>query len=209
MAPDAASSDQAPAGQPSTDEVQGTGGSSRGLPSQPHSSRLTPFAGHPAVVGIVPDQPELVALTALSWAQGNGNADLYFAYADPMRYVVEELPDGSVRHGDVDPDVGEDTWEKPAAAMRAFLAERLDQTGVPWHFRYLAGRPDRALTQLARAVDACVIIVGTKVAHEGVRTTLRELLESSVSVQLAHHQHRPVLTVPLSVVDWRAQLPWG
>ncbi len=209
MVPDAGSPDRSPASRPTADRGHGIGGSPRHLPPQPHISRLTPFTGHPAVVGIVPDQPELVALTALSWAQGNGNAPLYFAYADPMRYVVEELPDGSVRHGDVDPDVGDDSWERHAAAMRAFLAERLDGSGVPWHFHYLAGRPDRALTHLARAVDACVIIVGTKVAHDGVRTTLRELLESSVSVRLSHHQHRPVLTVPLSVVDWKAQLPWG
>jgi nucleotide-binding universal stress UspA family protein len=176
---------------------------------QPHVSRLTPFAGHPAVVGIVPDQPELVLRTALSWAQGMGGAALHVAYADPMRYVVEELPDGSVRHADVDPDVGDDSWARHAAAMEQFVAAHLDGTGVPWRFVYLAGRPDRALTHLARAVDAAVIIVGAKVPRAGVRTTVREFLEGSVAVRLVHHQHRPVLTVPLSVVDWKAQLPWG
>lgn len=176
---------------------------------QPHPSRLTPFGGHPAVVGIVPDQPELVLLTAVSWAQGMGNVALHVAYADPMRYTVEELPDGSVRHADVDPDVGDELWIQHAAAMEAFVAEHLEGTGVPWRFVYLAGRPDRALTHLARAVDAAVIIVGAKVPRAGGRTTVREFLEGSVAVRLVHHQHRPVLTVPLSVVDWKAQLPWG
>lgn len=178
-----------------------------GVP-QPHPARLTPFAGHPGVVGVVPDQPELVTLTAVAWAQGMGSVPLHFAYADPMRYVVEEFPDGSVRHADVDPDLGEETWHQHATAIQEFLAERLAGTGVPWKFHYLAGRADRALTHLARAVDASVIIVGAKTAGS-VRTSMREFLESSVGVRLVHHQHRPVLTVPLRVVDWKAQLPWG
>ncbi len=174
---------------------------------QPHSSRLTPFAGHPGVVGIVPGQPELVVRTATSWAQSMGDVPLYFAYADPMRYVVEEFPDGTVRHADIDPDLGVETWQGHQEAMESFLAEQLAGTGVPWHFRYLAGRADRALTHLARAVDAAVIIVGTHAP--GVRGSIREFVDGSVAVHLAHHQHRPVLVVPLAVVDWKDQIAWG
>ena len=76
--------------------------------------------------------------------------------------------------------------------------------GVAAEFRYLAGRADRALTHLARAVDASAFVVG---AHTGGRRA-RDFLEESLSVRLAHHQHRPVLTVPLEVVDWRGRLPW-
>jgi nucleotide-binding universal stress UspA family protein len=179
----------------------------RGDVPQPHPSRLTPFLGHPGVVGIVPGQPELVVLTAIAWARAAGNAPLYFAYVDPARYVVEELPDGSVRHADVSPDVGDDSWQAHQAVIEAFLREQLDGTGVPWHFRYLAGRADRALTHLARAVDAGVIIVGTHAP--GVRASIREFVEGSVAVHLAHHQHRPVLVVPLAVVDWKDQIAWG
>ena len=174
---------------------------------QPHPSRLTPFAGHPGVVGIVPGQPELVVLTAIVWARAVGNAPLYFAYVDPMRYVVEEFPDGSVRHADVDPDVGGEAWQQHQVAINSFLHQQLDGTDVPWQFRYLAGRADRALTHLARAVDAAVIIVGTHAP--GMRASIHEFVEGSVAVHLAHHQHRPVLVVPLTVVDWKEQIAWG
>ncbi|GEL94623.1 universal stress protein [Cellulomonas composti] len=174
---------------------------------QPHPSRLTELAGAPAVVGVVPGQPELVALTAVSWARAAGSSGLVFAYADPARYVVEELPDGSVRHADVEPDAGDDSWQERAAQIEAFLHEVVDPSGVPWRFCYLAGRPDRALTHLARAVDAGVIVVGTR--RPGVRAGIREFVDGSLGVQLSHHQHRPVLVVPLSVVDWKERLAWG
>jgi hypothetical protein len=33
---------------------------------------------------------------------------------------------------------------------------------------------------------------------------MREVMEGSVAVRLTHHQHRPVLIVPLEVIDWKA-----
>lgn len=182
------------------------GGMARSEVPQPHPSRLTPFEGHPAVVGITPGQPELVALTAAVWARAAGSG-LYFAFVDPSRHVVEEYPDGSVRHVDIDPDGLDDAWQERGEHIEAHLHEVVDPTGIPWQFRYLAGRPDRALTHLARAVDAAVIVVGTR--QPGLRPGIRGFLEGNVAVHLAHHQHRPVLVVPLSVVDWKAQLAWG
>ena len=82
----------------------------------------------------------------------------------------------------------------------------VDPSGVPWQFRYLAGRPARALTHLARAVDAAVIVVGTRAP--GMREGLRQFIDGSLAVHLSHHQHRPVLVVPLSVVDWREKIGW-
>lgn len=176
-----------------------------GVP-QPDPSRLTEFAGHGAVVGIVPGQPELVALTAAAWARASGSA-LWFAYADPSRYVVEEHADGSVTHVELDPDGTDDSWRERQVRIEDHLHASVDPTGAPWEFRYLAGRPDRALTHLARAVDAAVIVVGTRAP--GLRQGMREFVEGSVAVQLSHHQHRPVLVVPLTVVDWKAQIAWG
>lgn len=170
---------------------------------QPHPSRLTSFAGHPGVVGVAPGQPELVALTAASWARATGGT-LYFAYCDPARHVVAEHPDGSVSHAELDPDTADDSWRERQREIEGFLHDVVDPTGVAWEFRYLAGRPDRGLTHLARAVDAAVIVVGTR-AH-GLAEGLHEFVTGSVAMQLAHHQHRPVLTVPLSVVDWKAPL---
>jgi nucleotide-binding universal stress UspA family protein len=166
---------------------------------------MTDFAGHPAVVGVVPGQPELVVLTAASLAKAIGSTTLFFAYVDPARYTHEEYDDGTVRHLPIDPD-GDDDWERTDAHLRDDLHRVMREVDVRWDFRYLAGRIDRALTHLARAVDAAVIVVGSRAPGPGAR--MREILEGSVAVHLAQHQHRPVLTVPLSVVDWKARTPW-
>ena len=42
----------------------------------------------------------------------------------------------------------------------------------------------------------------------GAGAQLREYFSESVAVRLTHHQHRPVVVVPLSVVDWKARAPW-
>ncbi len=173
---------------------------------QPSSSRMTQFAGHPIVVGFVPDQPEYLALTAADWASAMGGITVYFAYVDPARYPVEELPDGTVRHAEIDPDTVDDSWHERQHEMERFLHAVMDKTGATWEFRYLAGRPDRALTHLARAVDAAAIVVGTRAPGAGARA--REFIDGSVAVQLSHHQHRPVLIVPLTVVDWKERTLW-
>jgi len=172
---------------------------------QPSPSRMTDFAGHPLVVGIVPGQPELVALTAASMARATGGR-LCFGYVDTARYTEEEFPDGTVRHSAMEPDVVDDSWGDTQRAIEHFLSTVLSGQGVPWEFRYLAGSPERSLTHLARAVDAAAIVVGTRAPGSGHR--MREFFEGSVALQLGHHQHRPVLVVPLSVVDWKAKAPW-
>ncbi|MGV8977744.1 MAG: universal stress protein [Cellulomonas sp.] len=165
---------------------------------------MTPFSGHPLVVAVVPHQPELVALTAASWSRAAGGAVVYFAYVDPTRFTVEEFPDGTVRHAEIDPDGVDDSWRETQGHIEQSLTQMLGSSGVPWKFRYLAGQPDRALTHLARAVDAAAIVVGTRAPGPSAR--FREVIEGSVAVQLSHHQHRPVLVVPLSVVDWQTPL---
>lgn len=172
---------------------------------QPHISRLTPFAGHPVVVGVVPGQPELVTQTAASWAAALG-VELYIGYVDPTRVTVEEFPDGSVRHSTIDVDTIDDLWQRRSDQIQRFLAEVLADSGIHWHFRYMAGRPDRSLTHLARAVDASALVVGTH--SPGAAGRWHEFVEGSIAARLAHHQHRPVLVVPLQVVDWHAPTPW-
>ncbi len=165
---------------------------------QPALSRMTPFAGHPIVVGVTPGQSPLVAATAASWAIALG-VRLYPAYVDPTRITEREFPDGTVQHSGLDPDSdGEQGWQRRRADLDAELHALLDGSGVAWEFRYLAGRVDRALTHLARAVDAAAFVVG---AHDGHA-------RGSVAAHLVHHQHRPVLVVPVAVVDWQAPTPW-
>lgn len=166
------------------------------------------------VVGVVPGQPETVVRTAAEWARALGGLVLYCAYVDPRRIVVREHPDGTVDHVDVDPDVSDDVWQERQTRLVADLNAALRSTGraktdsdagaVPWRFRYLAGSRERALTHLARAVSARAIVVGTR--RPGTAAGIREFVDGSVAMQLTHHQHRPVIVVPTSVVDWKEPL---
>jgi nucleotide-binding universal stress UspA family protein len=173
---------------------------------QPSPQRMVPVPGHPLVVGVIPGQPELVALTAAAWAQALGNVTIYFGYSDAARIVDSEYADGTVQHSAIDPDQADDVWERREQEIQHFLGEVLVEHTGPWEFRYLAGRADRALTHLARAVDASAIIVGAK--HPSSTERVREFLAGSVAVRLTRHQHRPVLIVPLAVIDWKAPTKW-
>lgn len=173
---------------------------------QPGPSRITDFAGHPIVVGIAPNHPAHLLLTAVSLARAADCEVIYVAYVDPKRYTVEEFPDGTVRHADIRPDVVDDTWRDLERALKEEVTQTLENTGQAWEFRYLAGRPDRALTHLARAVDASAFVIGSR--HPGVGARAREFLDGSISANLVHHQHRPVLVVPTRVVDWKDEV-WG
>ena len=171
-------------------------------PPQPAVDRLTPFGNSAIVVGISPSLPDLVAVTACSLAAAIGSPCIYFAYSDASRYVVEEYDDGTVRHESLSSDSFDDGWKARDERFVRKLGAMMEGSSVPWEFRYLAGRPDRALTHLARAVDAAVIVVGTRAP--GTRAHIREMVEGSVAYHLAQLQHRPVLSVLLSVVDWKA-----
>ncbi len=174
-------------------------------PPQPARHRIVPFAGHPLVVGVVPHGSDLVVHTALEWANALG-VEIYFGYVDTSRFVISENPDGTVEHISVDPDTLDDAWRDRERELREWLTPLCADQPVEWRVRYLAGRPDRALTHLARAVDASAFVIG---AH-GVRSRWRpeEFLNQSIGIRLSHHQHRPVLIVPLAVVDWKDRTPW-
>lgn len=169
---------------------------------QPSLDRLVPPPGHPLVVGVLPGQSALVLGTAAAWARALGGVPLHLAYADPSRVVVREFPDGTVLHSDLDPDRADDSWRQRQDDLEAFAA-RVLSAEQEWRFSYLAGRADRALTHLARAVDAGAIVVGAQ--PPGAPGALGEALAGSVGARLARHQHRPVLVVPQTVVDWKAQ----
>lgn len=175
------------------------------VPPQPHPDRLTDFARHPIVVGVVPDQPPLVALTAASMALATGAPALHFAYVDPSRYTVQEHPDGSVQHAPVDPDTDDRDWTHVDEQLTAQLQASMTDQSVPWRLHYLAGRVDRSLTHLARAVDAAAFVIG---AHTSRHRHIPDFMHHDIGVQLSHRQHRPVLVVPLRVVDWKGRAPW-
>lgn len=161
--------------------------------------------GSVVVVGVVPGQPPVVAIAAAALARATGGR-LVFGFVDRSRIVVEEHADGSVSHVELSPDVVDDSWISRDTDIRAFLTETLEDQEVAWDFRYLAGDPERALTHLARAVGASMIVVGTR--RPGAAHHMAEFLSGSVGAQLAHHQNRPVVVIPVSPVDWKAQTPW-
>lgn len=175
------------------------------VPPQPHPSRITEFAGHPLVVSVVRDQPAVVALTAVTLARATGARALYFAYVDTARYCDEEYPDGSVRHLSIDPDLDDEVWPEIEAELKGLVAEWMKGQDVPWQFRYLAGRVDQALTHLARTVDAAGFVVG---AHVRRHRRIKDFVNGSTGMHLAHRQHLPVIVVPVEVVDWEARAPW-
>lgn len=167
---------------------------------QPHVERITPFKQHPVVVGVIPGQPDVLTATAVALAQGLG-VGLFFAFVDPQRVTEQEFADGTVRHSGLDPDLDDERWRDQQDELLAILRRQLEGTGVAWEFRFLAGRADRALTHLARAVDASAIVVGSTSTTANAR--MHRLLEGSLAEHLTHHQHRPVLVVPTAVVDWK------
>jgi nucleotide-binding universal stress UspA family protein len=172
-------------------------------PPQPSTERLPEFSGHPVLIGITEQPSPLVVEAGLRLAAALNSPSLHLAWADPGRDVVSEDPDGTVHHVGLDAD-SDDRWEEREESIRTQLSDLLAEAPIPWSFHYLAGRPDRALTHLARAVDAGIIVVGTR--GPGLAERLRETLSGPVATHLALHQHRPVLAVPLTVVDWKERI---
>ncbi|WNM27669.1 universal stress protein [Demequina capsici] len=170
-------------------------------PPQPSVSRLPAFREQPLVVGVLPDASPVLVHAAEGLALALGATRICFAYVDPTRVIVEERPDGRVVHAALDTDADDAEWSERRDALATRLDTLLPHSRVPWELHYLAGRPDRALTHLARAVDASMIVVGTYA--DGWVDQVRHTLEGTLSTHLSQHQHRPVVTVPLSVVDWK------
>lgn len=157
------------------------------------------------IVGVVPDQPPAVVAGAARFALAF-DAELVCAMVDPSRYAVSGRTDGPEIATSIDPDLADDTALEFDPALESVIAETLAGTGVRWSARALAGGPSAELTRLADELDAAMIVVGTRQA--GFRGTMHEFFSGSVAVQLAHHQHRPIVVVPLHPVGTDGPPPW-
>jgi nucleotide-binding universal stress UspA family protein len=147
----------------------------------------------PILAGVIPGQPAAVVRRAVELAAGLG-VELVCGYVDTSTYEATRA-DGSRVLLPIDPDSDYDYVEETAEQIRADLARILAGSGVDWSFRDLAGEPAQALAETAESLDASMIVVGTR--EPGLAPRLEEMLTGSVAVRLAHHQHRPVLVVPL------------
>jgi nucleotide-binding universal stress UspA family protein len=157
------------------------------------------------VVGVVPGQPPSVVAEAARFAAAF-EAELVCAVVDPSRYTLLGTADGDAQATSIDPDLADDADLVVDPDIESVIAETLAGTGVRWSTRALAGGPSAELTRLADDLDAAMIVVGTRQA--GFRGTMHEFFSGSVAVQLAHHQHRPVVVVPLHPVGMDEPPPW-
>jgi nucleotide-binding universal stress UspA family protein len=157
------------------------------------------------LVGVTYGQPDVVLRHAARFAR-TFDAALVCAHVDPGRYVVEELPDGSVASLPLDPDLPElkdtDFDQGLVAQVRAAVADQ----SIELSFRELAGDVAYALTRLADILDVEMIIVGSR--RGGVRAGLKQFLTGSVAAHLAHRQPRPVVVIPVAPVAEGKPLPW-
>jgi nucleotide-binding universal stress UspA family protein len=157
------------------------------------------------LVGVTYGQPDVVLRHAARFAR-TFDAALVCAHVDPGRYVVEELPDGSVASLPLDPDLPElketDFDQGLVAQVRAAVAD----DSIELSFRELAGDVAYALTRLADILNVEMIIVGSR--RGGVRAGLKQFLTGSVAAHLAHRQSRPVVIIPVAPVAEGKPLPW-
>jgi nucleotide-binding universal stress UspA family protein len=156
------------------------------------------------VVAVVRHQPAAVLEEAASFARRLG-AHLMCATVDPSRITLERRTDGTVLTASIDPDRAEESVLEFDPHLKDQVTTALEPLSVPYTLRALAGAPSAELTVLAEEVDALMIVVGTR--ETGVREAMREFFTGSVAVQLAHHQHRPVLMIPLDPTGPDAPLP--
>ncbi len=157
------------------------------------------------VVGVTPRQPPMVISSAIRFAR-QFEAVLVCANVDPGSYVVTEHPDGSIEALPVDPDAPEQTVRPFDRELAGRIRQVTEQAGVQVEFRQLAGDIAHALGRLGDALQAEMIVVGSR--HRGVWSGLQEFFSGSVAANLAHRQRRPVVVIPVAPVSAGDRLPW-
>ena len=158
------------------------------------------------VVGVVPGQPPAVVIEAARFAE-RFDAVLVCASVDASQYTVGRRGNGTTLATPIDPDLG--TGNEVGvfdSRLLSSIAQTLRHRSVQWSTRALAGGPAQELARVAEAVDALMIIVGTR--ESGLRGSLHNFFNGSVAAQLAHRQHRPVVVIPLNPVGLEVALPW-
>jgi nucleotide-binding universal stress UspA family protein len=158
----------------------------------------------PIVVGVMSGQPDAVVLAASEIATQFG-AELICAAVDPSRYLIEEMPDGSVTSASFDPDADEPATAEFDPGLRAQIERALTGRPISWSTRALAGDPAQALGHLAGTVRALLIVVGSRAPT--MRRTVRSIFTGSTAVRLAQRQHRPVVIIPLDPLPFGSELP--
>ncbi|WP_035781334.1 universal stress protein [Arthrobacter sp. H14] len=146
----------------------------------------------PIIAGVFPGQP-VVVRRAAELAASLG-VKLVCAYVDISSYSASDSNEPAELRL-IDPDGVYDD-DEVTDGMKQNLSRTLAIYGIEWSFQIVSGEPARALGRLGEHIDASMIVVGTR--EHGFTHRLEELVVGSVAVHLTHHQHRPVLVVPLN-----------
>ena len=122
---------------------------------------------------------------------------------DEASYLVEWDPARSAHRLSLHPDTDDADILAVNTELRTVIAAACERAGGPMDAAEpLAGDPARALGRLAAEAGAAMIIVGTP--ERGLGHRISEALNGSVAAWLSHHQHHPILIVPV-----RGSLPPG
>jgi nucleotide-binding universal stress UspA family protein len=156
------------------------------------------------VVGVLPDQPLWVVQVAGEFARTFG-ARLVCVSVDATRYVLQDLPDGTVISAPIDPDTDVEEPLFPPERLEE-IAALLEPMGVAWSMRELVGEAAMSLMTVADEENALMIVVGTR--QNGLPGAVRRFFGGSVAVRLSHRQYRPVVVVPIEPTEEGRRLPW-
>jgi nucleotide-binding universal stress UspA family protein len=170
------------------------------------------------VVGVYPGQSDGVVLQAAVFA-ARFDAELVCAWVDPGRHPrADHADDSGASAGPtagIDPLSDAPVFTGPVAAspagpfnpyLAAHLARILGGHEIAWSTRLLSGDPAQSLGRLAESLHAAMIVVGTR--DGTVRGTLQEFFVGSIAMNLAHHQNRPVVVIPLAPVSFEDAPHW-
>lgn len=165
------------------------------------------------IAAVVPGQEPAVVMKAALVADAF-DAELVCTWVDESRYEVGRDESGgdpglgsAVYSASLDPDSDETRPQLFDPILLAEINQRLSGVSARFTTRALAGSAFRELSSLADELDAEMIVVGTR--KPSFRGAMHEFFSGSVAVQLAHHQHRPVLVIPVSPVGLDGEPPWA
>lgn len=168
------------------------------MPEVPYDAAVA-ANGSTILVGVVPGIAPSVINVAATFAERFG-VKLVCASVDTTAHSITVSADGSVLAVPFDRDIEAEVADALRTDLRTMIAPILEGRSVEWCVRPLSGVPARELAQLGDDIDAAMIVVGTR--EPGIRGSWREFVHGSVAAQLAHHQRRPVLVVPLNPIGF-------
>lgn len=151
------------------------------------------MVARPIILG-VPDRVDAHVLATAAELAAKLRTTLLCIHVDATRYQLEELDDGSVRSAPLNPDSGEESLQDFPAELLQQIRAQLAGLDLHWQTQARAGGAGAQLAQLAVAHDAALIVLGVR--QRSVANRIREVLNGSVALHLAHRQCYPVLLVP-------------